>query len=237
MPSSGERSWTCSEHVLHELGTLCRHDFLQRPAADRDPDAFLDDRRQTQLRRVFVRADRAVVLGRIDDPPVHEVVDDQVFLLARQEALARVLVVDQHSVRITSDVLEERDLEVQARLVICFNDAADPKLHDVLARIDGERGHANHDRSEHADDEQEIRTWVHAWVLGYRAVSRSRERGAALAGGGGSNARRRRWLGGRLRRAALDELVERQVQEVVAALGVDQDLRRRPQDLFERFDV
>ena len=34
-----------------------------------------------------------------------------------------------------------------------------------------------------------------------------------------------------------DELIERQVQEVVAAFGVHEHLRRRPQDLLERLDV
>ena len=62
-------------------------DFLERAAADRGLDAFLDDRRQAQLGDVFVRADRPIVLRRIDDPPVHEVVDDQVLLLAGQKTL------------------------------------------------------------------------------------------------------------------------------------------------------
>ncbi len=83
-----------------QLRTLRRDDFLQRAATDGRANAFLDDRRQSLLGDVFVRAHGAIVLSRIDDAPIHEVVDDEVLLLAGEEALARVLVVDQDAVRI-----------------------------------------------------------------------------------------------------------------------------------------
>ena len=125
---------------------------------------------------------------------------------------------------------------MQARLVVRLHDSADLELHRVLARIDGEHRHPNDDRGEDGDDQQQIHAWTHRGF----SVSAFPARASAarvLVVVGGATARRRRRLGGRRGRAALHELVERQVQHVVAAFGVDEDLRRVPQDLFERLDV
>ncbi len=135
-------------------------------------------------RRILVRADGAIVLSRIDDAPVHEVVDDEVLLLARQKPLARILVEDQHAIRITGHVLEERNLEVQTRRVVGLNDAPDPELHGVLARIDREHGHPDHDHRQDADDQQQVHAWVHAWS---RLIASCPARAS-----GGAAARRRR---------------------------------------------
>src|SRR5690606_29801612 len=66
------------------------------------------------------------------------------------------------------------------------------------------------------------------------ALARSRTRS------GRARDRRRHGRGLVLRRPALallDQLIERQVKHVVAAVRVDQDLRRRREDLLERLEI
>src|SRR5262245_28842778 len=65
------------------------------------------------------------------------------------------------------------------------------------------------------------------------AIARARRRARRARRRGG----RRRLVGRRRQRTALHELIERQVQQVVAALGVDENLRGGAEYLFQRLDV
>ena len=68
---------------------------------------------------------------------------------------------------------------MQARLVVRLDDAADPEFHGMLARIDGEHGHPDHDRGQDGDDQQQIqRGFMRRFSA--TAPSRSRERTAVL---------------------------------------------------------
>ena len=84
-------------------------------------------------------ANPGVILRRIGDTPGHEVIDDEVVVLAGQEAFFRFLVC-QDQVRILDDRLNQRQLEMQARLVARTDDLAELKFKRMLALVNGEYG-------------------------------------------------------------------------------------------------
>src|SRR5690606_3800765 len=123
---------------IGEFGARARHDFLQRPRVDRGTQAFAHDRTQALLGTRLVTADGGVELRRIRDAPLHEEVDAHVLLLRREVAL-RSGVEGQDAAVEAQHLLDQRQLEMQARLELGLRDAAELEQDRDLALVHHER--------------------------------------------------------------------------------------------------
>ena len=98
--------------------------------------------------RVF-GADRLEELQRIDDAVAREGVDHDLLLVARRHFLGARVVIE-HALVVIDRVLDQRQLEVQARLIDQALDLAELQDEHLLALVDGE-----HRRQADDDDEQD----------------------------------------------------------------------------------
>lgn len=88
--------------------------MLERHVAERPADAGVDDRREARAHHAFV-ADRLEEFERIDDAVARKRIDDETLLVRGDHLLGRHVELE-HAAIEEGDVLDERNLEVEARL-------------------------------------------------------------------------------------------------------------------------
>ena len=179
----------------------------------------------------------------VGDAPEHEEVDRERLLLGSRDSVRLGTVEHERPLVVELDVLQQRPLRVKPGSSLCIDDLAQLELDRVFRLLD---------RIEHLRrDEQDRHQQRHQRHGELHRVSpgRSRLRSAsrARAGSSGRIGRRRgrargRELGCGRRRdggrsALLEQLVERQIEEIAAGLLVDQHLARVAEHHLHGVDV
>jgi hypothetical protein len=167
-------------HGAHDLLALAGHHVVHGALRELRAERIVHRLRDARFRRERVAAHRTVVLAHVDDPPLHERIDEDVAVLGGEEALriARFHRLDARVVE--ADVLQHRDHEVQARVRLHGDDFAELELDRGLALVDGVHAHREDDRRDDGGDEDRSGGAFH------RPASLSRERRPSRRGCCGS---------------------------------------------------
>src|SRR6266853_1986712 len=170
----------------HDVVALARHHVVHGALAELLAQRRLYRLRQPRLSALLVALDADVVLLHVLDAPHDEGVDQDVFLLRGDEALGVGCIQRQDSFVEIAHVLDQRNLEIQARLVDQILDLPELEHDGPLALIHGERGEGCEQDRARDDREDDSSAAVHGRSPLSRPRSASRERAPVSGAGGGS---------------------------------------------------
>ena len=195
--------------------------MVRLPNSARRPSFTVCFRRMAA--RDLVAAHRDVILLRIDDAPLDEGIHQHVLLFRGDETFRIGRIQRQDAGIEIAHVLHQRQLEIEARLGLDRHHFAQLEHQGILALIDGKQAATQHDQ-QHDQTDQKLAQGSCSWPILPITAAESITRAIR-----GRRHRRRRCT--RLRQHfgrpavglvhSLLQLVERQVQQAVAALLVD----------------
>src|SRR5256885_16705683 len=185
-PDLGDVVFHLVAHDAHDVVALSRYDVVHGAL----PELFAQRRvhrlRQPRLGTLLVPLDADVVLAHVLYAPLDERVDQDVFLLRGDEALGVGRIQCQDPLVEIAHVLDQRNLEVQARFVDQVLDLPELEHDGPLALVHGERGQGREDDQARDDRESDSGAAGHGRSPLSRPRSASRERAPVSGAGGGS---------------------------------------------------
>src|SRR5882724_2406106 len=171
---------------FHDLVALAGDDVVNGALAELVLKRRLDGLLELGSGRGFVPGGPLVVGSQVLDPPFDERVDQHVLLFRRDEAVRLGRVERQYPLVEVLDVLNERPLEMQPRVVDEVLEFAELKDDGALPLIHGERGQARQNEHNNGEDDGGQVAIAHGRSPRSRPRSASRDLAPDSAAGDGS---------------------------------------------------